>query len=262
MTKSDDCEGVGASAAVMLETIHAVLEGTTTTLVPEVAALRDVLRRFEAVMVGGVVSEPYVDAATRKATHVPLPVAGTAAAAKWPRAGHGWALLVSRALLATWQHRGLADLGGLHPEDRPAVLRELQGCMAGAAAWEHAMEPAIIEGTGLVWPWAGNVQEVYGKTDRADVYLRKTMATMKMARAMKAAPADSPLGTLAAFLRLETPPYEAWARSNPDQWCASFFPGNDGRTGGAPFTSAWCMCCRCGRGTRCSARRSWCTCRA
>ena len=87
-TGSDDCEGVGAAAAVMLESTHDLLQrGGGAGMTEELAALKSILERFEAVMIGGTVSEPMVDTAATVGgakPHLPMPVTG----ARFPGNSH------------------------------------------------------------------------------------------------------------------------------------------------------------------------------
>ena len=123
-----------------------------------------------------------------------------------------------RARLAGLQLRGIDELGALHPDDRAGVRKGLEQTIKAAAPWEHKIEPGVIEGTGMVWPWIGNVEEVYGQTDRGELYQRKMTAAMAHARALKTAAPETPLGVVAEFLKLEKQPYEAWARKDQGQW--------------------------------------------
>lgn len=194
-TNADDCETVAMAAVLMLETHFQVLRDTLDAhLSDELAALRDVLDRQVPVFAAGTVSEPYVETSAGsdkeadkdKPKHPPLPVKGSPAAAKWSSAGHGYGQLVPRGLLDQMQWRGLNDYQGLHEEDRASVMATLYERIQNYAPWEKKVPIGMIEGTGLVWPYTVNAQEVWSLTaEGSDLATRKSAARISMARGIK-----------------------------------------------------------------------------
>jgi hypothetical protein len=235
-TNSDDCETVAMAAILMLETNYQVLRDLhTSVLTEDLGALREILTKHVPVFAAGTVTEPYVETgakSTDKPMHPPLPCRGSPAAAKWPSAGHGYGLFIAQALLDHLQYQGMDRYDALHPDDRVTVAAKLSQRLAAVAPWERKVPVGMIEGTGLVWPYTANAEEVWVQTaDRADVGTKKSAASIAFARAIKAKgwgplanlQEDADLATLNALLRVESQPYEVHARAKDTQWISGFY---------------------------------------
>jgi hypothetical protein len=234
-----DCEDMATKAVDAVRGMTAALNDVALAPAvgadPLLRAFRAVLNGVQPSMLGGTVSEPFVDtrastpAAAPPATHQELPRIGSRAADKLfaSEGGHGYAALESRVAMARRYLRSI-PMGHCHRGDRARLRKHWEGIVRDAAPWAQRMPSLIMEGTGLVNPFLLNAETVYRDTDRADVFTRKSAARVAMVRdlRLKATPAHA---ILASVVRVETQPYEvrapAWGAdaSDAEQYASTFY---------------------------------------
>jgi hypothetical protein len=170
-------------------------------------------------MIGGTVSEPFVDTRVGSPPVVPmhteLPLIGSPAAAKLfaGEGGHGYAALESCVAMAR-RHLRAIDMGRCQPGDRTRLRKHWEGIVRNAAPWAHRLPSLILEGTGSVRGFLLPGEVVYRGTTRAPAFVRKSAACVDFARELrqKLTPAHA---TLADVCRVETQPYEVRERAAP-----------------------------------------------
>ncbi len=235
---SYDCEDVATGCTKIVDVTAQVLRAAPLALLQQdslLSALHDTLGVVHAHMIGGTVSEPFVDARASKTPDAPtvvpappppppahraLPLIGSpeAAAMFAGEGGHGYAMVEGRAIMARHYLNGIT-LGKCNPEDAPRLRAHWQGVIARAAPWEKRLPTQLMEGTGAV-----NAQlfNVFAGTDRADVMTRKMKARILFARALRNKETPE-LAAVADVVRLQTQAHEWEVPADPKQMVSGFY---------------------------------------
>lgn len=232
-----DCEDVAGLITQGLAALNVLLQKNEFKD-PSLLALRSVMNLMTPSMIGGTVSEPFVDtrAATSSTTptppaHKPLPIVGSPEESRFfaGEGGHGYAVYESKCSLGRRFLTGIGKMGkygAAHPEDRSTVESGWRKAVDTAPLWMQRLPALVLEGTGAVDPFILPAAEVYKNTDREKIFVAKSKAQIEFTRALRLSTLNkeaNALKTIAEIARIETAPYEHEARMNPEQHTSTFY---------------------------------------